>query len=295
MVDGMKVIDAHVHVWEGDRPDRPRSIALTPHLPELNLAQDYVGSMEAAGVDVAMQIPPAFVGVDNQYSFEAAEQFPGRFFVFGLFNLMEKGPADRLKAFVEQDWAVGVKLFFFNTAIEAAPDSSMLRPFWETAEQLRIPISVTAPGLTDKMVTVLNRHPELILLLDHFTLHRSRDVQFPPDGLLRAPTEPLSAQTQRLEHYVPFQHVHLKLSGLIEMSEEGFPFKDLHPYVKEMVEMFGAERIAWGANHPYVLKVCPYEQAVTWPQSCDFLDRAELERIMSTTIEGLLPADALRG
>jgi predicted TIM-barrel fold metal-dependent hydrolase len=286
----MKVIDAHVHVWEADRPDRPRSMSLTPHMSEVNPAEDYVALMDSAGVDVAVQIPPAFVGVDNQYSFEEAKRFRGRFFVFGLFNLMERNPAERLRSFMQEEWAAGVKLFFFGTAIEAHPDSSMLRSFWETAEELRIPISVTAPGVLDKLLTVLNRHPDLILLLDHFTLHRARDIQFPPDGLLRAPTEPLSAQTDRLRSFIPFEGVRLKLSGLIEMSEEEFPFRDLHPYVKEMFEMFGASRIAWGANFPYVLKVCPYEQAVRWPQSCDFLDRAQLERIMSGTVGELLPA-----
>jgi predicted TIM-barrel fold metal-dependent hydrolase len=288
----MRVIDGHVHVWEADRPDRPRSMNLTPHVPDVNLADDYVALMDSTGVDAAAQIAPAFVGVDNQYSFEAAERFPGRFFVFGLFNLMEKSPADRLKAFVEQEWAAGVKLFFFGTAIEPAPDSPMLRPFWETAERLRIPIAITAPGLTDKMLAVLDRHPELRLLLDHFTLHRARDLEFPPDGLLRAPTEPVSVQTERLEGYIPFEGVRLKLSGLIEMSEEPFPFRDLHPHVEQMLDMFGASRIAWGANYPYVLKVCPYEQAIGWLQACDFLDRAQLERVMSETIEEyLLPVE----
>jgi predicted TIM-barrel fold metal-dependent hydrolase len=292
VIDGMKVIDAHVHVWEADRPDRPRSMQVTPHIPELKLAEEYVPDMDTAGVDIAIQIPPAFVGVDNQYSFEAAESFPGRFFVFGLFNLMENDPAGRLERFVEQEWAVGVKLFFFGTAIEAAPDSSMLRPFWETAERLGIPISITAPGVLDKILTVLQRHPNLNVLLDHFTLHRARDIEFPADGLLRAPTESLSAQVDRLGAFLPFEQVRLKLSGLIEMSEEPFPFRDLHPHVRDMFEMFGASRIAWGANYPYVLKVCAYEQAVRWPQSCDFLERAQLERLMSGTMEELLPLGA---
>jgi L-fuconolactonase len=80
----MMIIDAQVHVWPAERPDRPflrdgQGRENSQYRYEQLLATD----MDRAGVERAVLVPPSIEGDRNDYALEAAQKHPGRFAVLG--------------------------------------------------------------------------------------------------------------------------------------------------------------------------------------------------------------------
>lgn len=48
------------------------------------------------------------------------------------------------------------------------------------------------------------------------------------------------------------EHVAVKLSGPFRFSRAGYPFSDTIPYMRKVVETFGASRCVWGSDWPFL-------------------------------------------
>ena len=275
MLKGIRVLDSHVHLWEAERQDRLRTRQLASHVPDAHLAEDFIPVLTEGGGDAVIQVTPTHVGYDNRYSIEAAERFPGQVFVFGRFDIVAPRPHERLQEWLSLSGAKGIRVMFFNTPIEVSPVSKVVDPFWEAAEQLQLPIAVYAPAVLNEIVNVLHRHPTLVLLIDHMglALHQTPD---PFAGL-----EQLGA----LER---FSGVRIKISALCELSREAFPFPDIHVYVRKALDIFGARRVMWGSDYPYVAKRCTYDQSLRYIEECEFIETGHLEWILGRTARNLL-------
>jgi hypothetical protein len=56
----MLIIDAQIHLWETDRPDRPwmKGLQRPPHRPNGFSAQEILAEMDEVGVNRAVIVPP---------------------------------------------------------------------------------------------------------------------------------------------------------------------------------------------------------------------------------------------
>lgn len=58
-----------------------------------------------------------------------------------------------------------------------------------------------------------------------------------------------------------FPQVNVKFSALFRVSRMSFPYQDLTPHLAELVSSFGANRIMWGSDFPFVVPECGYNGA----------------------------------
>ncbi|KAL3692108.1 hypothetical protein R1sor_005759 [Riccia sorocarpa] len=58
-----------------------------------------------------------------------------------------------------------------------------------------------------------------------------------------------------------FSQVYVKTSAFFRVSRESFPYKDTWPLVQQLVETFGASRILWGSDFPFIATDCGYLNA----------------------------------
>ena len=77
----MTIIDAQVHVWKRETPDRPyfKEDASKPHRPVPLGYEDLLEEMQTAGVDRVILVPPSWEGYRNDYALEAARKHPRSF------------------------------------------------------------------------------------------------------------------------------------------------------------------------------------------------------------------------
>lgn len=90
-------VDAGVHIWRREAPDRPWMPGRKAHLPEPLTYEKFGIMMQAAGVEHAILVPPSWEGDRVDYSLEAAQKYPNRFAVMGRFPIDKPSSAARFR------------------------------------------------------------------------------------------------------------------------------------------------------------------------------------------------------
>jgi predicted TIM-barrel fold metal-dependent hydrolase len=238
----------------------------TPHPVESLLA-----TLDEVGVDAAVHVTPSPEGVDNSYGLEAAGRYPERLRVFGRFDPKAPDPEGQLRDWMGRPGARGVRFTFFGDSSGCLLE---LEPFWAACEVLGVPVAMFAPDDLPDLVRVMERHPRMRLIVDHLGLGVYPGCPDPLRGLAMLP------------ELAAFDGVLAKVSGLVEVSAEPFPFRDVHDHLASALELFGADRLMWGSNFPVVAQWCSYRE------SLEFLDHAPLSdedraQILGGTVAGL--------
>ena len=229
------ITDLQVHLWEGDRPDRPWRRDRTPSLPEPFGPERMLPLMDEAGVDRVVIVPPAIMGSQNDFALECARSRPRRFAVMGLLDAGAPDVERRVARWREQPGMVGVRVHFRDTEQDAWPDER-LDPFWAAAERHRLPVAGFFPGRLQMAERALARHPGLRLIVDHL-------------GLPRIHAGVDEEQFRIALSLSRFPHVSVKLSTLASRSREGPPFSDVHPLIRRLLGEYGPTRLLWASDH----------------------------------------------
>jgi predicted TIM-barrel fold metal-dependent hydrolase len=268
----MLIVDAQVHIWGGDTPERPwppggRGRA---HRPEPFSKDGLLREMEAAGVARAVIVPPSWEGDRNDLALEAARLHPDRFAVMGRPPLDRADPM-ALDRWREQRGMLGIRV---TTAGEGArelftdPHRDWL---WAAAERNRLPAMVSVPGLLPAIDRIAERHPGLRLVIDHLALarHGKDDAAFAdlPDLLALARRPNVAAKASALPRY----------------SSESYPYPKLHPHLRRVFEAFGPQRFFWGTDLTGI--PCTYRQAITlFTEELPWLTGDDLECVMGRAL-----------
>ena len=108
---------------------------------------------------------------------------------------------------------------------------------------------VLMPGTLDILARIATAHPRLKLTLDHVGLRAT--------GKGAAAFADLPAVLALAKH----PNVAVKASGMPSLSAEGYPFRDLHPYIEQLVDAFGPRRTFWGTD--LTRMPCTYRECVS--------------------------------
>ena len=74
-------------------------------------------------------------------------------------------------------------------------------------------------------------------------------------------------------------NVGVKLSGAPSTSSQPYPHRNIHGYLRQIVEAFGPDRCFWGTD--ITRMPCSYRQCVTmFTEELDWLKGRDLERVM---------------
>jgi predicted TIM-barrel fold metal-dependent hydrolase len=80
----------------------------------------------------------------------------------------------------------------------------------------------------------------------------------------------------------------LQVSAFFRISEQDYPYRDTHACVRKLVDTFGARRLMYGSDFPWVTEKCGYVNA--WNVLPDGLLSEEEEAwIMGGTLASLFP------
>jgi predicted TIM-barrel fold metal-dependent hydrolase len=130
---------------------------------------------------------------------------------------------------------------------------------------------IHVPGSLDKVAPIAMRHPGLKLVIDHLgRFSHQRDVAAFADL-------PLLLALAR------YPNVAVKASALPCFSTGNYPYKNLHEYLRQVVDAFGPSRVFWGTDLTRL--PCTYRQAVTmFTEESPWLKPQDLEHIMGKAI-----------
>jgi predicted TIM-barrel fold metal-dependent hydrolase len=79
--------------------------------------------------------------------------------------------------------------------------------------------------------------------------------------------------------------VTVKLSAVPGFSSEPYPFKDMTPHLRRLIEAYGAQRCFWGTDITHQRGKYPYRKYVEhFEQELAFLSDAERKLVMGEAI-----------
>lgn len=268
----MLITDAQVHLWEPERPGRPwRKLSRPPHRPNGFSAEEMLKEMDAAGVDRAVIVPPTWAGDSNDWALAMAARYPKRFAVVGRFDAKAANARDQLKTWLQQKHMLGVRMsFHVKPFIDWLSDGS-LDWFWAECDLLNLPVMALAPGNVDQLKPVLERHPELKILIPHMGCPldtRGAEAFAGLDDLLAL---------------ARFPNVTVMVSSAPCFSNERYPFADLYPYLRRIYDAYGPRRLLWGADLSRLTTT--YRECLDhFRYDLDFLSAGDKEWILSRSL-----------
>lgn len=269
----MKIIDAQVHIWQADSPERPhiKEDASKPHRPIPLTYERLLGEMTSAGVDRVILVPPSWDGYRNDYALEAAQTFPDSFAVMGKVPLNDPASKEKLPTWLEQPGMKGFRISFRHSGTHSLLDDGSANWFWAECERYDIPVMIFAPFAVAVIGKIAERHPGLRVIVDHMGLN----VQWKGKNLIPG--------VDLLLPFARLPNVAVKASCLPCYVAEKYPFPSLHPQIRRVVDAFGPQRTMWGTD----LSQSPisYRQNVTlFTEELDFFSASDREWIMGKTL-----------
>jgi len=262
------IVDAQIHLWAADRPDRPwpgdRS---HPHRPGSFLTGDALKEMDAAGVTGAVIVPPSWEGDRNDLALEAARLHPDRFAIMGRFAIERPEHRAQLDGWKRQPGMLGLRFTFGSPSQRPWLTDGTADWFWPVAEELGLPLMLSVPGSLPHVDRIAERHPGLKLIIDHMGLTQGKKDDAAFEHLPQ-----LLAMARR-------PNVAVKASALPSYSNEPYPYRGLHPHIRRVFDAFGPRRMFWGTDLTRL--PCSYRQAVTFfTEELPWLSAADKDLVM---------------
>jgi predicted TIM-barrel fold metal-dependent hydrolase len=264
----MDIVDAQVHVWGANTPERPWPARAHAHRDPPWSAEEVLREMDRAGVAGAIIVPPSWEGDRNDLGIAAARAHPKRFAVMGRFDPDVPGAREALPRWREQPGMLGLRFSFHTPLLRQPFLDGRFDWVWGEAERFGLPIMVLLHhAYLDRLVPVMQAHPRLRLVIDHLGLVNGEKDAHAFRGL------------DELLALARFPNVAAKASALPSYTDSGFPYTALHPYVRRVHEAFGARRMFWGTDLSRL--PCAYREAIAmFTEHMPWLPKPDLEWIM---------------
>jgi len=266
------IVDAQVHFWKANTPDRPWVPNRVAQLPEPFTAEKFVPMMDEAGVSRAVIVPPSWEGDRNDCAFEAVARYPGRFAIMGRLPVQDPKSAALLPDWKKQPGMVGIRVTFHPHQWSWLSDGTV-DWFWPEAEKYRLPVMFYGAAMSN-FARVAERHPQLPMIADHLGV----TGEVAKSGKMAEAI----GETAALAKY---PNVSVKLSTTPFYSAESYPFRDMTPHIRRLFDAFGPKRCYWGTDLTNSYSKATYKQRVThFTETLDFLSKEDKEWVMGRAI-----------
>jgi L-fuconolactonase len=268
------VVDAQVHVWLPEGPDRPwppggaeRARAMHRHEPITG--PGLLEEMREAGVDRAVLVPPFFEGHRNDYAIACATEAPDALRVMARVDLRTGDPGP-VRELLRDPVVAGVRLVFLP-ADAGRVDDPGAEWFWAFAEEEDVPVMLLASGQLDALGDLARARPGLRLAVDHL-------------GLTGQHTDAAVApEIADLVALAGLDNVSVKVTAVPCYSTEPYPYPALHPYLRQLYDAYGADRLFWGSDLSR-LRGSYADLVRLFREDLDFLSPADVEAVMGRSV-----------
>jgi len=233
------IVDTHVHVWEIDPPRYP----IGPTAPnwtslpdEPGTADELLAEMDAHSVDGSVLAQTSWSTWDNGYIADSVARFPTRFVGMGLLDPLAADNARLARHWMQDRGLAGFRfhpMYYPEQKVLLRPENHAL---WEELAGLDAILQFhLRAAQADQLAAVAARYPHLRLIVDH--------MGYPEVGQEMAAFQPIL-------DLAAHDNICFKLSDVKGRSQQPFPFADVHPFIRALLDAFGMERTIWGTGYP---------------------------------------------
>jgi predicted TIM-barrel fold metal-dependent hydrolase len=169
---------------------------------------------------------------------------------------------------------LGLRYGFLQEPMRGWLADGTLDWLWAAAERAGVPIAMLATDSLALIGRIAGRHPGLRLTIDHLggrggttTLKDAAAMEHMPE-LIKLARHP---------------NVAVKATGAPGYCSGPYPFTSMHPYVRQIYDAFGPERMFWGTD---ITKMpCSWRQCVTmFTEELPWLSERDKELVMGRAV-----------
>jgi predicted TIM-barrel fold metal-dependent hydrolase len=265
----MQIIDAQIHTWGSGLPSNRSHRQVTHFTPAEALAL-----MDEAGVDAAIIHPPGWDPNSIDMALAAVRDYPGRFAIMGALPLDRPESRERIATWREQPGMLGLRYTFLSDPARRWLADGALDWLWRAAEAADVPIAMLATDSLREIGGIAARHPALRLTIDHLGGRGGTSSLKDAAAMTHMPA---------LLALARFPNVAVKATGVPHYASEAYPYPALHPYLKQVFDAFGPNRMFWGTD---ITKMpCSWRQCVTmFSEELPWLRGRDRELVMGEAI-----------
>jgi predicted TIM-barrel fold metal-dependent hydrolase len=282
----LEIVDTQIHVWEPNSKERPwdeafaRTRASFISFGDAITIERAVGAMEAVGVAKAL-VTSFHLYHDIDYALEAAERHPGRFAVVPHVDLNAPDLADLVTEYAAHPSVVAMRVSFMGKGLEYYDrlHAGAYDGLIEATKAARLPLMMLVSSNVSEAGWIARRHPDLTVIVDHLGM-----IQGPN----RQPPEDRFSGIGDLLGLASIGNVAVKLTGAPTLSRQGYPFRDIWPNLRRIIDAFGPDRLMWGSDFTRTRPLHTYADAVSYMKYSDQVSEAERVALLGGTARRLL-------
>jgi L-fuconolactonase len=267
----MTIIDAQVHAYAANTPERPWYSVPSTWAPHHVTGDEMVAAMDRVGVDGAIYISPASMyQYDASYAVEVQKAHPDKFALVKPVNPDDPAVADVIADWKKTPGTVGIRIIMTKES-KRAPDDPGFDRILRAAVRNDFPVNVLFWGNIDAGTALIDRHPDVRFIIDHLGILQP---SVPP-----APAQPWADLPKVLE-LAKRKNAVIKVTGACTLSREPYPFPDIWDPLARVFDAWGFDRCLWGTDWTRAFSVVNYEQAVEPFLKADRLSDTERAMLM---------------
>jgi len=266
----MLIVDSQIHIWQNGR--------MSSHHRQVDnyTTEEVIAEMDAAGVDCAVIHPPTALGEPvNLYAMEAVKKYPEKFCILGHMDLQSPVREKIVAHWRERTGMLGFRFSFNQEYQKTWWTDGSLDWLWPACQKQDLRIGLLANGANIAAVgKIASQYPDLKLHIDH--IGRGAGGRGIVDDTVFADLPNMLALAK-------LPNVAVKLSGAPSYSSAPYPYRNIHQYLRQIIETFGPERCFWGTD--ITRMPCSYRQCVTmYTEEMPWLKGSDLELVMGGAI-----------
>ncbi len=270
----MKTIDAQVHTYENNHPDRPWVGTLAG--PPSVTGDAMVAAMDAVGIDGALLVSPyAMYRYDASYALECYAKHPGRFGLIKPVDSTDPAVVETIADWAATTGTVAIRLMLAD-GDKINLNSSGIKRVLSAAAKHAMPINIHCWGRTEMAAELAGRFPDTQLVIDHLGLKQP----------LEQPrlANPFGDLPKVLE-LAGYDNIAIKISGACTLSNESYPFHDIWDPLEKIFDAFGIDRCLWGTDWTRAVNFLTYQQGVEPFRLTDRLSDTDRAALMGGSLE----------
>jgi predicted TIM-barrel fold metal-dependent hydrolase len=211
----------------------------------------------------------------NELAVKAVKQHPDKFCILGHFDLQSPNREEIVAHWKERPGMLGFRFTFNEPHQRSWWTDDTLEWFWKACEKHDLRVGLLAAGPNIKNFgKIAERHPGLKMHIDHIGRGGGRADK--KDDAAYADLGEMLALAK-------LPNVAVKLSGAPSTSSEAYPYRNVHKYLRQIIDTFAPERCFWGTD--ITRMPIPYRQCVTmFTEEMPWLQGRDLELVMGCAV-----------
>jgi L-fuconolactonase len=244
-------IDSHHHFWKRELGyynwlTEDMGAIYRDYLPE-----DFRPQLQKSGIDKTILVQAAPDIAETDYMLSLANNTDFIAGAVGWVNMQEADAPYHLARLSKNPYLKGIRPMIQDIH----DDNWMLNPALEPAflalMQLELCFdALVKPRHLKQLLVLVNRYPSLKIVIDHAAKPNIEGGDFDQWAL-------------DIQAFAEKPNVYCKLSGLVTEAGHNPNFDTLIPYMRHLLETFGAHRLMWGSDWPVLNLATDYSEWVS--------------------------------